>query len=603
MDSKMSPPALYGQQEGKRTHSIENSSNEKSTSQQSGGGAEEALTYVYEPQGELLQAQHDLSHSTTEFVIPHLGPVNSPHPGEATLSNAGAKRKIDACRTDSGSEVEHQAKRVLHNVLDARSGPDNASQGNGIRSDRADYQSNQATGDQHIRTLADVSVNMVLPPRRVFPIQIGDRLFRLSGASISSDAPSYFSHFFETQIRQGNGADDVRTLYIDRDPATFEDISLHLQGYHVEPRDSTHYVKLFADAQFFSLQRLISQLCASPIYIRIGETEFRIPRDLFNGPGDSPNYFSLGFAMFLSSEDNVFPGLSQSTLLRPPPISPPSVPNKSARTFNDLLHIVKGYPVEIRNEQHRNELLRDARYFHLKGLEQRLIAHHIAHNYTRQCDEITVRLEDIRPCGLSVVLRQMDGGVSSSAGKTMKSGWINYQRPHVDQSARELIIEISEEDQLLLLMEDNSGSTPIYGKATLKQQTLVRMTSVLSALGNIRNLKTGSSTNTGRESSESEIVDGSIDICIEDDADVTVDGGKYHVAEKEALQPSGSKRKQKQSMEVKREAELWTVLKSQWRISLRPIEDGDGLKATWQAVKLIAVRSERERNALKDFLT
>lgn len=48
----------------------------------------------------------------------------------------------------------------------------------------------------------------------------------------------------------------MRTLYIDRDPATFEDISLHLQGYHIEPRDGPHFVKLFADAQFFSCKSL-----------------------------------------------------------------------------------------------------------------------------------------------------------------------------------------------------------------------------------------------------------------------------------------------------------------------------------------------------------
>jgi len=65
-------------------------------------------------------------------------------------------------------------------------------------------------------------------------------------------APSYFSQFFEEQLRQNEGADSVRTLYIDRDPATFEDISLHLQGYHIQPRDGPHFVRLFADAQFFS---------------------------------------------------------------------------------------------------------------------------------------------------------------------------------------------------------------------------------------------------------------------------------------------------------------------------------------------------------------
>lgn len=63
----------------------------------------------------------------------------------------------------------------------------------------------------------------------------------------------------------------MRTLFIDRDPVTFRDISLHLQGarvndfghavlllilqtlgYYVQPRDSTHFVKLFADSQFYS---------------------------------------------------------------------------------------------------------------------------------------------------------------------------------------------------------------------------------------------------------------------------------------------------------------------------------------------------------------
>ncbi len=69
-------------------------------------------------------------------------------------------------------------------------------------------------------------------------------------------APSYFSQFFQCQLKQAedNGGDSnsIRTLYIDRDPITFKDISLHLQGYHVAPRDGSHFVKLFADAQFYS---------------------------------------------------------------------------------------------------------------------------------------------------------------------------------------------------------------------------------------------------------------------------------------------------------------------------------------------------------------
>lgn len=70
-------------------------------------------------------------------------------------------------------------------------------------------------------------------------------------------APSYFSQYFLCQLKaaEENGQDmasAVRTLYIDRDPATFRDIVLHLQGYHLAPRDAVHFVRLFVDAQFYS---------------------------------------------------------------------------------------------------------------------------------------------------------------------------------------------------------------------------------------------------------------------------------------------------------------------------------------------------------------
>ncbi|OCL11183.1 hypothetical protein AOQ84DRAFT_387011, partial [Glonium stellatum] len=245
------------------------------------------------------------------------------------------------------------------------------------------------------------SSNM-LPAGKVFPIQIGSELFRLSGASISSDAPSYFSHFFGEQLHNTTGrAGDLRTLYIDRDPVTFRDISLHLQGYHVKPRDGEHFVRLFADAQFYSLPRLTKQLFNTDIFIRIGQRDFQIPRDLFSSPGDSPNFFSLGFAQFFSTPSEVFPGLDRQSLLRPPSILPPAVPNRSGETFAELLRLLQGYPVNIRDEAHRAELLRDARYFHLKGLEQRLIPCDISFNLARNTSEILIRLEDIRQSGVS----------------------------------------------------------------------------------------------------------------------------------------------------------------------------------------------------------
>lgn len=51
----------------------------------------------------------------------------------------------------------------------------------------------------------------------------------------------------------------MRTLYIDRDPETFRDIALHLQGYHITPKDGEHFVKLYADAQFYSCELIYEE--------------------------------------------------------------------------------------------------------------------------------------------------------------------------------------------------------------------------------------------------------------------------------------------------------------------------------------------------------
>ena len=98
-----------------------------------------------------------------------------------------------------------------------------------------------------------------LPHEKAFSIQIGWRLFKLSGASINSDgrsyllsnhvatakiprAPSYFSNYFEEQLRlDENGNGSTKTLFIDRDPETFADICRHLQGTFTKRAASHHF--------------------------------------------------------------------------------------------------------------------------------------------------------------------------------------------------------------------------------------------------------------------------------------------------------------------------------------------------------------------------
>ncbi|KAG8528935.1 uncharacterized protein KY384_006624 [Bacidia gigantensis] len=276
-----------------------------------------------------------------------------------------------------------------------------------------------------------------LPPEKAFAIQIGWRLFRLSGASILSDGPSYFSTFFEEQMRQHEEDDGpVKTLYIDRDPETFADICRHLQGYYIVPHDNAHYVRLYADAQFYSLPRLISQLFESDIYTTIGGVPFQIPRDTFSGPGNSSNFFTLGFSGMIGTRENAFPGLESRGLMRPPPVPPQSIPNRSPEIFADLINFSRGYPITIRDPDHRAALLSDCKYYGFKGLMHQIFAHDISYNAARSCTEIVMRLEDIHKSGVSFYSDPLPSDQSPLGG------WVHYSRPFVDETSYEVIVEI-----------------------------------------------------------------------------------------------------------------------------------------------------------------
>ena len=207
-------------------------------------------------------------------------------------------------------------------------------------------------------------------------------------------------------------------------------------GYWIHPHDNAHYVRLYADAQFYSLPRLISQLFEAEICVSIGGQQFQIPRDTFTGPGNSSNFFSLGFAGFLSSRDDAFPGLESRGLMRPPALPPQSVPNRSPRIFADLIDIAKGYPLAIRDADHRDALLSDCKYYGLKGLMHRIFAHEISYNAERNVSEIVMRLEDLHKSGISFL------GDASPSDASPSGGWVNYARPFVDETSYEAVVEI-----------------------------------------------------------------------------------------------------------------------------------------------------------------
>ncbi|KAF2034011.1 hypothetical protein EK21DRAFT_97801 [Setomelanomma holmii] len=498
----------------------------------------------------------------------------------------------------------------------------------------------------------------MLPAGKVFPIQIGSDLFRLSGASLSSDAPSYFSHFFGEQLNNNGGrAGDVRTLYIDRDPDTFRQIALHLQGYHITPKDGEQFVKLFADAQFYSLPRLTKQLFSTDIFIRIGGMPFQIPRDLFSAPGDSPNYFSLGFAQFFSTPSEVFPGLDRNALLRPPSISPPSAPNRNGETFAELIQILQGYDIEIRSEEHRSQLLRDARYFHLKGLEQRLVPCEISYNLKRQQSEILIRLEDIRQSGISFSADKApgDSDSSSQSGAQSNFGYVSYARPYTDDNARTniLILEVSARETTTLYLPtspppSSQSTLPTLNlRATFHNATLARITSLFSVIASkmglpatqplgLMYLQTGSGVAAQPVSpANSGVSERRVRVRIDADTALEMDGAPASlcvdaVSGRIGIRRSsvaGSQRRviriedewlwggpAAESNESLRTAaaadddeqdELeWIVKRAQWRLRVEPVEyEGERrMQVVLCGVKIEAFSVERRRNVERVFL-
>ena len=450
-------------------------------------------------------------------------------------------------------------------------------------------------------------------------------------------APSYFSQYFLCQIKAAEESGEdlstaIRTLYIDRDPVTFGDIALHLQGYHVTPRDGTHFVRLFADAQFYTLPKLMSRLYEESIFISIGHREFQIPRDTFTGPGNSPNFFSLGFGLFFSSPKDLYPGLDRNDLIRPPSIMPPSVPNRSADTFAELLHILRGYPVHIRDEAHRASLLMDCRYFNFKALEQKLLPHHISYNPSRRKHEILMRVEDIFKSGISVVNNNSSGDFGNILGGSF-SGWVNYMRPYEDDKQRELILEIGGEATKLHL---NIMRAEFFGQIKTR---IARLFEVIATKLNLPTtqplgllMASGGADSQPPTPGNTPLSEDLVRISLDPEAHITLDGKQYvpdayteelanalvtsspsggmgggqespgsSVAA--SLGPSRKRRRVDTSSQTVHTPEEWVVRTGQWRLRIQSAKNGKSVvECVLVAVKLDAYSVEQTRNAQRGFL-
>jgi hypothetical protein len=394
--------------------------------------------------------------------------------------------------------------------------------------------------------------------------------------------------------------------------------------------------------------RLTKQLFKTDIFIRIGGTPFQIPRDLFSAPGDSPNYFSLGFAQFFSTPSEAFPGLDRNALLRPPSISPPSAPNRDGGTFAELIRILQGYAPEIRNDAHRSQLLRDARYFHLKGLEQRLIPCEISYNLKRQQSEILLRLEDIRQSGVSFSADKPSNdsdssstlGASPSAASpapsltsitasSARAGYVSYARPYTDDHAQTniLVLEISNAESTTLYLPPSapsSQSSVLNLRATFHNATLARITSLFSVVASkmglpatqplgLMYLQTGSGVAAQPVSpANSGMSERRVRVRLETDCAFEIDGAAASMGIDANSGRIGVRRERDKTWlwggdcepTTEHEEIEWIVKRAHWRLRVEPVEyEGERrMQIVLCGVKLEAFTVERRRNVERGFL-
>ena len=455
-----------------------------------------------------------------------------------------------------------------------------------------------------------------------------------------------------------NGNGSTKTLFIDRDPDTFADICRHLQGrkskaaaseiltdliagYYIVPRDNAHYVRLYADAQFYTLHRLISQLFDSEIFVSIGGQQFQLPRDTFSGPGNSSNFFSLGFAGFLGSRDDAFPGLESRNLMRPPAVQPQTVPNRCPKIFEDLIYLSRGYSLKIRDKEHRVRLLSDCKYYGFKGLMHKIFAHSISYNAARGKSEIVMQLEDLHKSGVSFV------NDASPSDQSPLCGWVNYMRPFVDEISYEAVVEIGSEETKI---DFRSMRADFYGDTKARISSLFQ--TVADKMNLPSNLPLGLMMSSGGASAASAspantpLSEDRVKIRIGQDAHIILDS-QEHTMDENALDhqqeldfnpepstpspanlapgqswpnptmrpsstrpPPTKKRKRRGSLD---EFGEWIVKKGQWRMRVQPRaeysprvgrgEEGGSMEIVLCAVKLDAVSGQRGRNMGRGFLS
>ncbi|KAI9334193.1 hypothetical protein BD770DRAFT_416132 [Pilaira anomala] len=190
------------------------------------------------------------------------------------------------------------------------------------------------------------------PNQAIYTIVVGGKAFRLSWESLKSDGPSnFFVEFFRKK--------KTKVMHIDRDPDIFELIVRHLRGYYIRATDDIQNQALLYDATYFGLNRL-TKVLQEYLYLNVGGRVFRLPWSLFQKDGTH----------------NFFTGPLMHSLLSPHTEegnSPPVYIDRDPDIFADIVNHLRGYTIHIRDEMHRKNLLKDAQYYVLRQLNDKLL--------------------------------------------------------------------------------------------------------------------------------------------------------------------------------------------------------------------------------------
>ncbi|SGZ55048.1 CIC11C00000004731 [Sungouiella intermedia] len=291
----------------------------------------------------------------------------------------------------------------------------------------------------------DPAIPPILPHAKVYLIQVGYKLFRLSGASLLSDAPSYFTTYFS----QEDNADTV--LFIDRNPNIFEKIYNHLQGYHITVESDYEFVHIWLDSYYFGLKRLQRQLNNEDIFASIGGQSFKVAKELFVRTGNYPNFFLINYDSHITDNKRF---IMEKSIIRPPPERPATAVSRSPLLFADLIELLRGNTSVIKDDEYRRLLVKEAKYYRFLELEQRILKHKLVFNPFMKLMEILLNLNDLQSRGVANV----------STGLNDERP-LEYTRPNMLKEPQRVLllqIESTPESEVKLVLNRSTQLTTLF---------------------------------------------------------------------------------------------------------------------------------------------